>query len=150
MRIVFELHGKTPQVNASVDAYHFGAVANPPQWRGSRAEVLIVDCIDWESEDRREGDGIHIEGDTAAIRRALTDVLQLLEANEAVAKEQAEIELARYKRCPSCGTYADAKAEWHGDGHGKACYGLLDERKALVLLEQPASSLLPAQEARDR
>lgn len=142
MKIVFEFYGKHPQASATADAYSCGRVDEPPQWRGFRAEVLIVDCLDWESDEkRREGDCLHIEGDGEAVKAALTAALRLLEINEQHARDHVMKEIARTRICPSCGTYADALNPWHGDGKGNACYGLLDQRKALVQAEQPAKEL---------
>jgi hypothetical protein len=99
---------------------------------------MIVDCIDWaDDKNRREGDVIYIEGDTVALRDAFQSIIQLLDAHDQCERERVGKIAARSVMCPLCLRWNDPLNEWHGDGEGHACYGLLDQRKALVQAEFP-------------
>lgn len=45
IRRIFEFEGEDPQVMASTKAYGTKLSVNSPEWNGSRAEILICDCI---------------------------------------------------------------------------------------------------------
>ena len=133
MRTIFDVDGEA-HVHISLDQYGH-LVRNPTPWNGARCELLIVDCIDWDKDTRREGDAITINGSADAVRKMLVDALRLLDVNEQLAKEHSAKVFARYRTCPRCGAFADALPEWHGDGKGRGCYGLAAERLALVSAE---------------
>lgn len=133
MRRIIRIDGEA-HVSASVHAYG-GTVHDKHPWRGARAELLIVDCIEWDKDSRREGDVIEFEGSADALRRMLVDALRILDINEKYAKEREARICARSVDCPRCGTFADPMNEWHGNGHGRACYGLSAKRLELISAE---------------
>lgn len=139
MKFVYDLEGKSPQVSATTHAFNTEVYTTPPRfWNGSRAEILIVDCIDWENDEkRREGPSLHIEGDTAALRAAFQSIIEQLDLCDGFAKEEKAALVVRSMLCPLCYRWNDPLAPWHGDGKGKRCYGLLDQRKELVQAEVP-------------
>ena len=131
MRRIIEFHGK-PQATGGVTPYGVFQ-GEAPAWRGARAEVLVVDCLNnWESEKRREGDSFEIEGDLQSVRAALTQALAILDASESSERARIEQQVARAMVCPRCGRWADPVSERHGDGQGGECYGLLDARARLA------------------
>jgi hypothetical protein len=130
MRIIFDIEGQA-QVTASLHPYS-SPIDKKPAWNGARCELLMVDCIDWNKDSRREGDAIHIEGSVDTIRKMLVDALQMIDFNLKVHQERHAEICDRSMLCPTCDKWADPMSEWHGDGKGHACYGLQHERVRLV------------------
>lgn len=131
MKIVFTFSGE-PQTTGSVHAYSTCRIDQPSEWCGSRCEVLIVDCIDWKSEElRREGDALYIEGNTASVKKALRSALRLLESAEKFEREQTEKYISEEAQCPVCGYWVHPRSEWHADGHGNRC-GTPESAKAIA------------------
>lgn len=142
MKFVFDMEGKHPQVSAITHAWNTERYNAPPmEWQGSRADIMIVDCIDWDDDTkRREGEALYIEGDTAALRQAFQTIIELLDFNDEYQRKAKLALVARSVICPLCQRWNDPVSAWHGDGNGTACYGLLPQRKALVSAEEPPSA----------
>jgi hypothetical protein len=144
MKYIFEIEGEA-SAHISLDPYSFGSVLDPPKaWNGARCELLIVDLIDWNTPERKEGDSFRIEGSADAIREMLTSALSQLDLLEEVNKEHKLATFNRIMKCPRCGAYADPLWEEHGNGHGMRCYGLSKERLALVTVQADAADMLQA------
>jgi hypothetical protein len=151
MRIVFDFNGDDSQSSASVSAYSTCRQDQPSQWGGSRCELMIIDLIDWKSDEhRREGDVIYIEGDTASIKAALREALNIVELNEELVRERTEKRIAEEQQCSLCGYWVHPRDEWHADGHGYRC-GTPESTNALAergrirrRVKEPASAEVKA------
>lgn len=123
MKIVHELRGKDPQVSVGGCAYDaFGDGQKPPEWKGMRVDVLIVDCE--QANDTHpffEGDTIRIEGTLDNIRKACREILAQLDTLEEIEKTCLKAVAARAKVCEYCSRWIDPQTPHHGDGHGNRC-----------------------------
>lgn len=132
VKTIFELYGGgDPRVHLSFSPYSFGPVDEAPSYHGGRVEMLISDV----DRFNQEKDVIYIEGHSDAVRSMLTRALSTLDLIESHHRARANEVIARTVLCGRCQTYADPKNEWHGDGYGHACYGLAEQRLAIIAAE---------------
>ncbi len=109
MRIVFDFHGKDPQVGGSGDLYS-NSIIKPPEWPGFSVSLVISDCTQpKDGKPFEDGDCIHWDGNGESIKKALKDALSVVNSIETFAREGFARRLQRTVLCSTCGCYLELK-----------------------------------------
>jgi hypothetical protein len=106
VRIVHQFYSRRASSSGSGDHYATKITAKPPKkMPGFQVDILAVDA----SKDGEEGDALHIEGDGAAVKAMLTDLLRVVRCIEDDCRKSYARHRSKTKQCRTCKAWVSYK-----------------------------------------